>query len=227
MAPQWKSIACPLCKAETGGGRGSCSLHIATHLEEIALAAIPAACGTTDESDSENDTGEEIEDDFILENKELGTRTIDCLGLDPSNQDEAQAAPARLLNDTAGRLRRESQPVADSLGLAPSQVKAEEAPARLFEDKAKRLQQESKAGNTQDSSRLYQNQTNLDRPLQIAYPQEELGQESKRGVDIQWSKSDEKKYNIKDHYIIKEDIDLPPEAFFEYERRSENLDCKY
>jgi hypothetical protein len=41
LAPEWQSISCPLCGVETGNGRASCSRHIASHLEEIALAALP------------------------------------------------------------------------------------------------------------------------------------------------------------------------------------------
>jgi C2H2 type zinc finger protein len=65
MAPQWKSIVCPLCKTDTGDGRTSCSLHIATHLEEIALAAIPASCGTDEDNDSDREEATDHVDDLI------------------------------------------------------------------------------------------------------------------------------------------------------------------
>jgi hypothetical protein len=51
MAPDWASILCPLCQKETGEGRSECSIHIATHLELIALDALPFECDSDNESD--------------------------------------------------------------------------------------------------------------------------------------------------------------------------------
>jgi hypothetical protein len=51
MAPEWRNMPCPICQEQTGGGRKACSIHIATHLEEIALAALPTDLEVGDESD--------------------------------------------------------------------------------------------------------------------------------------------------------------------------------
>jgi hypothetical protein len=39
--PEWKSIPCPLCKEETGDGKIEITQHLANHLEEISLGALP------------------------------------------------------------------------------------------------------------------------------------------------------------------------------------------
>ncbi|KAK7909078.1 hypothetical protein PG985_014956 [Apiospora marii] len=41
LGPDWASFRCPLCISETGNGKLAIIGHIASHLEEISLAAIP------------------------------------------------------------------------------------------------------------------------------------------------------------------------------------------
>ncbi len=54
---------CPLCREETGHGRLKISLHIASHLEEIALAALPT--GPESEQNSELETSEAESEDSV------------------------------------------------------------------------------------------------------------------------------------------------------------------
>jgi hypothetical protein len=54
LGPEWNSIRCPLCEEETGDGRIKVTLHVASHLEEIALAAIPASVEDCESSDTES-----------------------------------------------------------------------------------------------------------------------------------------------------------------------------
>lgn len=53
LAPEWKSALCPLCLEQTGDGRAQYSRHIASHLEEIALAVIPNDLESESECESE------------------------------------------------------------------------------------------------------------------------------------------------------------------------------
>ena len=41
LAPDWPNQECPLCLKETGSGKGSVVAHLTTHMEDIALAALP------------------------------------------------------------------------------------------------------------------------------------------------------------------------------------------
>ncbi|KAL2672473.1 hypothetical protein Neosp_013184 [[Neocosmospora] mangrovei] len=53
----WRSFQCPLCHKETGEGKAAIIHHLARHMEEISLAALPSGY------DSDNDLEEsEVED---------------------------------------------------------------------------------------------------------------------------------------------------------------------
>ncbi|KAI9784903.1 MAG: hypothetical protein M1816_000598, partial [Peltula sp. TS41687] len=52
LDPDWEGRPCPLCLEMTGPGRGITSIHIARHLEEIAMSALPK--GPDSEANSEN-----------------------------------------------------------------------------------------------------------------------------------------------------------------------------
>jgi uncharacterized C2H2 Zn-finger protein len=52
LAPDWQSQQCPLCLEQTGSGKGSTLVHLARHLEDIALASLPK--GSDSEVNSEN-----------------------------------------------------------------------------------------------------------------------------------------------------------------------------
>lgn len=41
LEPDWASLKCPLCRHETGSGKITIISHFNSHLEEIALAALP------------------------------------------------------------------------------------------------------------------------------------------------------------------------------------------
>jgi hypothetical protein len=52
LALQWQSHPCPLCQEHIGPGRGVISGHLAKHMEEISLAALPR--------DTESETNSEV-----------------------------------------------------------------------------------------------------------------------------------------------------------------------
>lgn len=52
LAPDWQSQQCPLCLEQTGSGKGSILIHLARHMEDIALASLPK--GPDSEVNSEN-----------------------------------------------------------------------------------------------------------------------------------------------------------------------------
>ncbi|KAK4445571.1 hypothetical protein QBC34DRAFT_332950, partial [Podospora aff. communis PSN243] len=61
MEPEWTSIKCRLCTQDTGSGKGTVTLHLAKHLEEISLSALPAGVDSntpSDEGASEATDGE-------------------------------------------------------------------------------------------------------------------------------------------------------------------------
>jgi hypothetical protein len=55
LASHWNGLACPRCLESVGDGLGAVSVHIARHLEDIALAAIPRNVDSDDGSNSEGD----------------------------------------------------------------------------------------------------------------------------------------------------------------------------
>ena len=61
LASHWNGSACPLCLENAGDGLGAVSVHIARHLEDIALAAIPRNVDSDNGSDSEGDTSTSAE----------------------------------------------------------------------------------------------------------------------------------------------------------------------
>ncbi len=69
MGPDWKSINCVLCSEVTGPGKRAITRHLATHLEEISLSALPSgvdpesesAVGVTDTDDDYGETLSEVE----------------------------------------------------------------------------------------------------------------------------------------------------------------------
>lgn len=63
--PGWKSFPCPLCQLETGSGRQNVSNHIARHLEEIALAALPISMYSEDEIAPESDASDPSVNDLF------------------------------------------------------------------------------------------------------------------------------------------------------------------
>ncbi len=60
MEPEWKSTNCLLCSQETGDGKATIIQHLAKHLEEISLSALPAGIDSneTSEIDSQGTSGE-------------------------------------------------------------------------------------------------------------------------------------------------------------------------
>ena len=46
MEPEWNSVKCVLCAEDTGGGKSALTTHLAKHLEEISLSALPTCVGS-------------------------------------------------------------------------------------------------------------------------------------------------------------------------------------
>ncbi|RSL54801.1 hypothetical protein CEP54_009665 [Fusarium duplospermum] len=68
--PSWSSFECPLCHEETGEGKTVIVNHLARHMEEISLAALPSGYDSDndleesgDENEDEDEGGDEDEDD--------------------------------------------------------------------------------------------------------------------------------------------------------------------
>jgi hypothetical protein len=53
MEPDWTSIKCRLCTQDTGSGKATVTLHLAKHLEEISLSALPTGVDSDVPSDDE------------------------------------------------------------------------------------------------------------------------------------------------------------------------------
>ena len=72
MGPDWKSISCVLCSEATGQGKRAITRHLATHLEEISLSALPSGVDPESESaaaatDTDEDYGEALSEEECLE----------------------------------------------------------------------------------------------------------------------------------------------------------------
>jgi len=92
LASHWNGSACPLCLESVGDGLGAVSVHIARHLEDIALAAIPRNVDSGNGSDSEGDTStsaESINSD------------------DPTTSDHQQRRPEHIIQDTGLSIPKE------------------------------------------------------------------------------------------------------------------------
>ncbi|KAK4223486.1 hypothetical protein QBC38DRAFT_372996, partial [Podospora fimiseda] len=59
MAPKWEGIQCFLCTEETGQGKIAVIQHLARHLEEISLSALPTGIDSDTASETSSDTGDE------------------------------------------------------------------------------------------------------------------------------------------------------------------------
>jgi hypothetical protein len=83
FGPTWESIECPLCLELTGDGKSAILTHLARHMEDIALVALPP----TVESDAESDTSVH-EGGYILE-------------VEPKSEKELkQSSETNVVNDT-------------------------------------------------------------------------------------------------------------------------------
>ncbi|RSM10829.1 hypothetical protein CEP52_003418 [Fusarium oligoseptatum] len=69
LEPEWKEFTCPLCLSSTGSGQLAITKHLGSHLEEIALAALPADIDSN--TDSDTDSHEELEDNATTEEEAL------------------------------------------------------------------------------------------------------------------------------------------------------------
>lgn len=54
MSPEWKSIKCPLCAENTRNGCIAITNHLAKHLEEISLSAVPIGVGSDDKTETDD-----------------------------------------------------------------------------------------------------------------------------------------------------------------------------
>lgn len=62
MGGDWKPIECPLCFELTGEGKSAITRHLAVHMEEISLAALPNRGDSEDGSNAGDDADSAIED---------------------------------------------------------------------------------------------------------------------------------------------------------------------
>ena len=63
MGPDWESIKCVLCSEATGQGKRAITRHLATHLEEISLSALPSGIDPESESAATaTDTYEDLDE---------------------------------------------------------------------------------------------------------------------------------------------------------------------
>ncbi|KAK4159525.1 hypothetical protein QBC43DRAFT_247296 [Cladorrhinum sp. PSN259] len=60
MHPKWNAIQCSLCAEETGHGKTAVTQHLARHLEEISLSALPAGVDSNTTTENGSETGDEI-----------------------------------------------------------------------------------------------------------------------------------------------------------------------
>ncbi|RSM09079.1 hypothetical protein CDV31_007846 [Fusarium ambrosium] len=95
--PAWSSFECPLCHEETGEGKTAIVHHLARHMEEISLAALPSGYDSNndleesedeneDEDNDDKDDGDEYRDEDGHDNGEIvqgkvseGSQMLDSL----------------------------------------------------------------------------------------------------------------------------------------------------
>ncbi|KAK3682258.1 hypothetical protein B0T22DRAFT_484333 [Podospora appendiculata] len=91
MEPEWRSIRCFLCAEETGDGKLAVTRHMAGHLEEISLSALPAGVNSNENSDGDSETNGSDKSDGLHESAREG----DTAKIEPPSGDrEAPHAPA-------------------------------------------------------------------------------------------------------------------------------------
>ena len=100
LASHWNGLACPLCLESAGDGLGAVSVHIARHLEDVALAAIPRNVDSDNGSDSEGDTSTSAE-------------TINFGG--PTTSDHQQRRPEHIIQDTGPSVPKEPHDLVNRL----------------------------------------------------------------------------------------------------------------
>ncbi|KAI8711687.1 hypothetical protein NCS52_01432900 [Fusarium sp. LHS14.1] len=85
----WGSFECPLCHEETGKGKTAIINHLACHMEEISLAALPSGY------DSDNDL-EESGDEYDDEDEDsTGIESVECSFPHPRDHDLYRLAAPR------------------------------------------------------------------------------------------------------------------------------------
>ena len=100
LVSHWNGLACPLCLESVGDGLGAVSVHIARHLEDIALAAIPRNVDSDDGSNSEGDTSTSAE-------------SINSDG--PTMSDHQQRRPEHIIQDTGPSIPKEPHDLVNRL----------------------------------------------------------------------------------------------------------------
>ena len=60
LGPTWEAVQCPLCRNTTKPGKTAVLIHFARHLEEIALAALPAEVESDAELEADSSSDSEI-----------------------------------------------------------------------------------------------------------------------------------------------------------------------
>ena len=100
LASHRNGSACPLCLESVGDGLGAVGVHIARHLEDIALAAIPRNVDSDDGSDSEGNTSTSAE-------------SINSDG--PTTSDHQQRRPEHIIQDTGPSIPKEPHDLVNRL----------------------------------------------------------------------------------------------------------------
>lgn len=92
----WESLSCPMCHEMTGEGRSVISLHIAKHMEEIAIDAMPR--GSDSDVDSEN------ESDATNHGYESDAETVYTSSTLPTAKATTPASHSASAFDTSGQI---------------------------------------------------------------------------------------------------------------------------
>ncbi|KAM6511507.1 hypothetical protein FALCPG4_016511 [Fusarium falciforme] len=115
----WGSFECPLCHEETGEGKTAIIHHLASHMEEISLAALPSGYDSdndleeSDDEDKNEDEDDEkdgdINGEIVQGGVSEGSQVLDSLLADassPRNLTDEQSVEYWLPADPADRIAK-------------------------------------------------------------------------------------------------------------------------
>ena len=86
LDPDWTAYTCELCLQETGTGKLAIIKHLATHLEEISLAAITSGAASDTDSEDSDIENEEVDTEESVEKQSNHSSTKfggESRGVDP------------------------------------------------------------------------------------------------------------------------------------------------
>jgi hypothetical protein len=129
LAPDWQSLECPLCLQQTGDGRSVISLHIARHMEEIALSALPTSPDSDSDSDGHSNPASLAESDdteVMPHDAESHPRNLDRRSPLPSKRDDPAEHSSYLRQDSLLRERPIESNTASQAGQSSTEPKTSE-----------------------------------------------------------------------------------------------------